>query len=267
MAVKNAILNYEQQFYLSGILLSGVTSINGSYGIEEQPINIVGKGHTYPTLSNALVGNFSLSKYYIGRDPLLDYVGDNPISGSVNFNNKSFGFNSGYLTSYSMDCSIGSIPRSNASFQVFGNIGSGINALGANVHPAIEIPNQGSIILNTTGYKNNRITNFKYNLSVGRSPIYKIGSPHPVQVDRKFPLTETASFEIEINDHEVIQLHEYLIKPRQQDISISLKNPINENLIETITMEKARLLKHSLTSDSDNLMTLSLSYTAYINKK
>ena len=267
MAIKNAVLNYEQQFYLSGILLSGVTDIQGSYSINEEPINIIGQGHTYPVLNDALVGDFSVGKYYIGREPLLDYVGDSPISGSVNFNNKSFGFNSGYLTEYSLECSIGSIPRAQASFRIFGNIGSGINASGDISHPNIQIPNQGSITMNTTGYENNRITNFNYSLSIGRSPVYKIGSPYPVQVDRKFPLTETASFSMEVNDHEIVQLHEYLIKPRQQELNISLLNPINRSLIETITLEKARLIRHQLSSDSDGVISLRLDYTAYINKK
>ncbi len=267
MAIKNAVVNYEQKFYLSGILLSGVTQINGSYSIQEQPINIIGKGHTYPALNGPLVGNFTLNKYYIGREPLLDYIGDNPISGSVNFNDKSFGFNSGYLTDYSLSASIGSIPKANATIVVYGNIGSGISAEGSNPHPQIQIPNQGSITLDTTGYENNRITSFTYNLSVGRSPVYKVGSPFPVQVDRKFPLIETASFAMDINDHEIVRLHEYLIKPKQQNLNFSFFNPINDSLIERITMENARLISHSLSSDSDDVMTVNLNYTSYISKK
>ena len=85
MANKNAVSNYEQQFYLSGILLSGVTSLDGGYSIDESPINIIGKGYTYPVRQNPLVGNFNISKYYIGKDPLLDYTGDSPISGSINY--------------------------------------------------------------------------------------------------------------------------------------------------------------------------------------
>ena len=51
----------------------------------------------YPVRQNALVGNFSVSKYYVGEDPFLNYTGNNAISGSINFYNesrehKSFGF-------------------------------------------------------------------------------------------------------------------------------------------------------------------------------
>ena len=198
---------------------------------------------------------------------MLNYIGDSPISGSVNFNNKSFGFTSGYLTEYTLSCAIGKIPQSNASIKVFGDIGSGINASGSVSHPPIQIPNQGSIILNSTGYQNNRITNFNYSLRINRNAVYKIGSPYPIQVDRMFPLVQEASFQMEVDDHEVVKLREYLIKPRQQDIKIILNNPINDTEIQTITLEKARLLSNSLKSTSEGLMSLDLSYKAYINKK
>lgn len=267
MATKNAILNYEQQFYLSGVPMSGVTSINGGYSIQENPINIIGKGYTYPVRSNALVGNFEISKYYIGQEPILNYTGDHPVSGSVNFDDKSFGFNSGFLTEYSISAGIGQIPEARASIVVYGDIGSGINASGSISHPPIQIPNQGSISLNASGYETNRIVSFSYTFRTDRSPIYKIGSPFPVQVDRKFPLLQEASFNLEVNDFEINRIQEYLISPRQQDLSIIFNNPINSNKIETFQIKNARLLNQSFSSTSDDLVSVNLNYIGYINKK
>ena len=274
MATKNAIAPYEQQFYLSGIQLSGVTDLNGGYSVSENPINIIGKGYKYPVRQGPLVGNFNISKYYIGQEPLLNYTGDNPISGSINYfnsvsdvSNQSFGFNSGYLTEYSVSASIGSIPKANASIAVYGDIGSGINASGNNSHPNIEIPNQGSISINTTGYQSNRVVNFSYTMRIDRDPIYKIGSPYPIQVDRKFPITKQANFALEVHDFEVNQIREYLIKPKQQDITLIFKNPINSATIETFEIKKARLLEQSITSSNNNMLSVSLSYMGYVNKK
>ncbi len=267
MATKNAVVNYEQQFYLSGIQLSGVTNVDGSYAIRENPINIIGKGYTFPLRSGPMEGNFSISKYYIGQENLLNYTGDNHISGSINFGDKSFGFATGYLTDYSISCSIGAIPTARASISVFGDLGSGISASGNNAHPAIQIPNQGSISLNASGYKTNRITNFSYTLRVDREPIYKIGSPYPVQVDRKFPLVQQASFSVEVDDFEITKMREYLIKPRQQDLTISFANPINDNNIDTFVLKDARLLSQGMQSSSDGITKVELNYAAYINKK
>jgi len=267
VATKNAVLNYEQQFYLSGALLSGVTSIGGGYSIQEEPINIIGKGHSMPVRQGPLVGNFDISRYYIGEDPLLFYTGDSPISGSINFNDKSFGFNSGYLSEYSMSAGIGQIPQANASLIVYGDIGSGIDGSGSNPHPIIQIPNQGSISLNASGYQSNRITNFSYTLRIDRSPVYEIGSPFPVQVDRKFPLVQESSFTLEVDDLEVSRMREYLIKPKQQKIEIKFKNPIDSSKIESFIIPKARLLSQEISSSSEDLLTVNLTYRGYINKK
>ena len=61
--------------------------------------------------------------------------------------------------------------------------------------------------------------------------------------------------------------HEYLIKPQQQEVRITLNNPIDNTLIQSISMPKARLLSNTVKSSSDGMMTLSLSYKGYINKK
>ena len=157
MATKNAITNYEHQFYLSGVQLSGVTSVGGSYSISESAINIIGKGYTFPERSGPMVGKFSISKYYIGQESLLNYTGDNPISGSINYDDKNFGFESGYLTDYSINCSVGGIPTATAGIEVYGDIGSGINSSGSNTQPDIQIPNQGSISLNASAHGNRKI--------------------------------------------------------------------------------------------------------------
>ena len=263
----NAILNYEQQFYLSGILLSGVTQINGGYSVSESPINIIGKGYCRPVRQGPLIGDFSISKYYIGQDPLLNYTGDSPISGSINYNGKSFGFKDGYLNEYSISAGIGQIPTSQASIAVFGDIGSGIDASGNRSHPVIQIPNQGSISINSNGYQTNRITSFDYNLRIERSPVYKIGSPFAVQVDRKFPIQQELSLSMEVSDFESRQLYEYIISPMQHDLVLGLKNPITRNDIQNFTIYNARLLSQSITSSSEDVMTVNLTYNGYINKK
>jgi hypothetical protein len=266
---KNAVLNYEQQFYLSGVQLSGVTSIDGGYSIQEEPINIIGQGYVFPVRQGPLVGEFSISRYFIGEDLFLNFTGDHPISGSINFNDtQRFGFVSGYLNQYSVSAGVGSIPTSNASITVYGDIGEGINAYGTNEHPIIQIPNQGSITVDCSGYQTNRVTQFSYTMRIDREALYKIGSPYPIQVDRKCPIYQEASFEIECNDFEVSRIREYLVKPKMQSsLNLSFKNPINENSVETFTINNARLLDQKLSTSSDDLITINLRYAGYINTK
>jgi hypothetical protein len=62
-------------------------------------------------------------------------------------------------------------------------------------------------------------------------------------------------------------MNEYLIKPSQQDIEISLSNPIDNSTIETFTIKNARLANQGLSSASEDLMSVNLQYIGYINKK
>ena len=43
--MKQAVLGYEQKFFINGTQISGVQNVAGSYAIEEKPINVLGWGH------------------------------------------------------------------------------------------------------------------------------------------------------------------------------------------------------------------------------
>lgn len=266
MAKSDSVLNYEQEFYLNGALLPGVTNIQGGYSIDESPINIIGRGFTYPVKQGPLVGNFNINKYYIGNDPLLNFIHAGTISGSINYGEQSFGFLSGYLSEYSLSAGIGTIPQVSASIVTYSDIGSGIKSTETNPEPSVQIPNQGSISINSAGYTNNLVTSFDYNLRINRNPIFVIGSNYPAQIDVEYPIAVQSNVSIEASELEVDNIREYLVKPKQHDLSISLKNPISKINIQTFTINDARLLSQSIESSSDDLLMINLSYQGYINK-
>ena len=266
MATKNAIANYDQQFYINGTKISGITSINGGYEIQQEPINIIGKGFAYPTRQGPLVGRFNINKYYIGKEVLLDYMDETAIKGSIHYGSKSFGFEDAYLMDYSMSAGIGQIPSASASISVYGDIGAGITAEGNTTHPPIEIVNQGSMSLNTDGYENNRVSNFSYTLRINRTPLYAIGKVFPVQVDRQFPILQELSISMEVFDYEIPSIEDYLIKPNQKTLNLIFRNPIDDNLIETFVIKQSRLLSHNISSDTNGVLKIDLSYNGYLNR-
>ena len=267
MATKNALFNYEQKFYINGILLSGVTDIDGSYSVSQEPINIIGKGYTYPVKQGSMIGNFNIKKYYIGDDPLLKYIDETPIKASINYGDKSIGFDQGFLTEYSFSAGIGQIPQAQASINVYGNLGAGISAEGSNPQPDVEIPNQGSILLNSKDYETNRVSRFDYTIRINRNPLYKIGSTEPVQVDIQYPLFQEVNLQMDLNDYELTKFKDFIKKPYQQDINIILNNPIDNSRIDTFTIKNARIVSHSFNSTSTDNTTLTVAYNGYINKE
>ena len=43
--MKNAILNYENYFFLNNSTISGILSVNGNYSINYSPIKTIGVGY------------------------------------------------------------------------------------------------------------------------------------------------------------------------------------------------------------------------------
>lgn len=265
MANKNSIENYEQKLYINEHEVLGVTDINGSYQINEDPIHIIGQGFTHQVKNGPMAGDFQLSKYYIGNDILLSYTGSESINGSIHYGDKSFGFEDGYLTEYSLSCAIGQIPTATASIKVYGDIGSGINASGSETIPEIQIANQGSIHINVNGFQTNRVSDFSYNVRVNRVPVYAIGSPFPVMVQHQFPIVQECSVTLEIFDYEIPSLRSFLKKPVSQELTITLDNPISNTNIDKFTLKHAKLLNQSLSSSVGNSMLVNLTYIDYIN--
>lgn len=73
--MKQAVLGYEKQFFINGTQISGVQSIEGSYAIQERPINVIGWGHVnhnFNDLQSVLVPeDFEENQEYIRNEAFV----------------------------------------------------------------------------------------------------------------------------------------------------------------------------------------------------
>ena len=312
-------LGYDQSFYINGTKVVGVQSVNGSYAISEQPINIVGYGHindsfnkicdhydekeppkSLAVINSPMQGSFSVESMLISEDFFISKTGDYPITGSLYYgsNNSFYGFSDGYITSHTVNCSIGQIPTTSTQLTVFGEAGGspdyliqeqdrgritqesayGIvdensylsdiphNATGNAEFPEIGIPNQGSIFIECAGADTDRVISFNHTVNVQHDAIYAVGKNKPVQVDVVWLITTQTNFTLEIDKYKYQKLREYLINPILHDISIKI-NDCFGNKIEHYDVEQARLLSESMSSSVEGRLTVDLSYSSYYNKR
>ncbi|MZH02242.1 MAG: hypothetical protein F3745_02230 [Nitrospinae bacterium] len=200
--MKQAVLGYEQKFFINGTQLSGVQSVNGSYAISEKPINIIGWGHvnsnfydqpfyldsdgfTAPeslnVLNAPLEGSFSINSALVSEDFFLNHTGDNPFTGSIHHGNQYFGFYNGYITSHSVSCSVGQIPSTSTSISVFGDIG------GSPDYFRVQDQDDDSFILQQDGFKiatEDSVAEQNYNASgVGSFPEIRIPNQGSIIVE------------------------------------------------------------------------------------
>jgi hypothetical protein len=226
--MKNAVAQYDEVAYINGIKLKGVSSVDGSYSHQFRPLNILGQGVVKNILGGIPEANFSITRN-LGFIDLLDPLsvnsitkfGNHQLRGSLEYGNKVFGFETGFLSSYSYSVSLGNFPTSNVNIKAYGDIGSGLyitstnenasqqgmpgtlNARGANsdsfdfpIYPA-------NIILNCRGATTNRVTSFSLSFNVPYHEVYAINAITPLQVTPKYPIEVLASFTLEADDYEL----------------------------------------------------------------
>ena len=295
-------LNYEETFAINNLQVSGVNSFRGSLTVPQASVNILGIGHTFPIVNAPPRGGVNFSRYFIGSDVFLSYTGDGEkMAGGLTYNSgaatyDTFSFENGYLNQHSISCALGRIPQTSTSVSVFGDIGGDVvyNLIGEEVevdsdvasdpllaevdvpvmieignttpHPAIQIPNQGSIEITCDGASSNRVTAFEYAIEVPRIPIYALGNKFPLEVHTQYPIRINSSFVLDVDDYSAFTLKEYLVRPKEKDISIVLKDSVTKDTIETYSIANARLISQEMSSNADTPLAINLRYEGYINK-
>jgi|TARA_R110000824_G_scaffold14858_5_gene62879 hypothetical protein len=276
--------NYEHQLYIGNTKLRGVERVDLSYKIPERPINILGHGHvghgyyggdinTKPyslsAISGPIEGAVNINGFLIAEDFLLHYTGDTYTTGCLSWSSDPvnyIGFENIYMTQHSVSCSINKLPKYSSTFQVYGDMGSGLNFRGLDSYPEVaSIVNQGGIHLNFKGSGTNRVTDFDYDVKVRRSPIYEIGSGRPVQVDINWPIEVVAQITLETDDYEMRRIDKAFIEPNVDFFEITLKDCDN-NYIQRYPMSGARLLDYNVSAGGDDLQRTRLTYISFINK-
>ena len=255
--------NYENKVFISGQELLGVENVNVSYSNSASIARFLGHsiGHTM-TASDAQK-QVSFSRYLIYNDPILSLTGSLPTSGSINYNGQAYGFNSGFLTEYSVNCAVGSIPSTNAALSVYGAMQSGINHSGSVAAPTIYIPNQGSISLTCDNSTTNRVVGFDYSVKINREPIYKIGSINPAQVITDSVLEFNASVQIDVDDAFLQNSTGFLSGRQNKTVTFTVKSKDNAQTLQQLTIPNASLVGETLASSADGGVKLTLNYIGH----
>ena len=247
--MKGATLNYENYFFLNNSTISGIISVDGGYSINYAPIKTIGVGYNKQVIAEVPVANFSINKYLLYNEPFLNFTGENlnrnaiGFQGSLNYNNKKFGFLSGYLNSFGLSCSVGQIPTTKSDIIVYGDVGPNYDASGDLKAPYISVPQVKDINLTCSGSSTNRITDFTYNINCTKRPIYILNQsgysysgptgpteprPNyiPYEVLLNLPIEIDASFTLEVDDYASKLLYSQLDNDTDASFSISINGTV-----------------------------------------
>ena len=301
--MKNAIVNYENTFYLNGVALNGIVSVDGGYNIDYKPINVLGKGFVRQEIASVPTANLSIERFLVNNDPVFDLTGDGSnylaksASGGLYYNGKYFSFTNGYLNSFGVSCSVGEVPKINSQFDIFGNIGPVSNPTGNATIGSAFVPQVKNIIITCKNSTTNRVKDFNIEFNCPNVPIYGLSSTNselPIEVQNVFPLEVTTSFSLDIDDYETKRVFDDLTSNGDTTFKIQVSGAILEDipledsdnndlttwdnqLLYAFTKQQksisvfnysgsnAKILSEQINSSADDLLSVKLSYKSYLN--
>jgi hypothetical protein len=258
------ISNYENKLFISGQEVIGVENVEFSYSQSSTVLKALGYSVGQTIVSGPPQQKVSISQNLIHSGGLINYTGENNISGSINYDGNNYGFQSGYLTEYLVNCAVGSIPKITSNIVVYDAMVTGTkNASGSIASPAIHIPNQGSISVTCDNTSTNRVVGFDYSIKIDRMPIYSIGSILPKEIVTMPVVEYSASVQIDVDDAFLSNSTGFLNSRQNKTVSFAIRSRDNSTLLQQLTIPKASLVSESLSSSADGGVKLTLNYIGH----
>jgi hypothetical protein len=256
-------LNYDCEFFVSGQRLSGIQAVDLGYANSATITKPLGYAGGTTTIGGPTQQTVSLTRYLIYDDPISTYTGNVNMSGSIEYGGISYGFQSGYLQNYSVNCAVGAVPQVNANFIVYDEMRSGYSASGNVAHPAIEVPSQGSISITSDWSTTNRVIGIDYSVTCNRKPYYTIGSETPVSVALLPPMEVTASVQIDVDEAFMSSGYSFLGDDKEGKTVILQIDGRDGTALATHAVPNASLVSERLSVASEGLLTLTQEYVGH----
>ena len=264
-------VNYETHFFISGDQattpdareLSGIDTLDIGYQYSAGVTNPLGYQNGVTTIGGPTSQTVSFSRYLIYNDPILSFTGDVPIEASFNYqNNTSYGFASGYLTSYSVNCAVGSVPKVSTNLVVYDEMRSGYNVSGTGATD-IYIPNQGSITATCDNTTTNRVIGFDYSLTSARKPYYTIGMEGPAEVKHIPPIQYSASVQLEVDSAFMESGYSFLGTGKNSRTVTFGINGRDGTSLQSLSVPNACLVSEQLNISAEGALRLTLNYMGH----
>ena len=176
------------------------------------------------------------------------------------------------------------MPEVSTDISVYGDLGRdlvsiselGVKGSASATDTTINPPNQGTITitcdeLNTTS---NRIVSLNHEISCQREAVYALpvsasdtNAKYPVQVDLVYPLEQTTSLSLEIDDYQTKNLYDYLTGVYTGNVNIDINGSSDDASLASFHLDNARLVSESFSSSVGGVATVNMTFKKYINKR
>ena len=265
MSISTQLMNAEQCFFLNGEKLSGLSNVSIGYS---NPLELS------PTLGNAGFGfmlngpteaTIEFNRFLIAADPVLNFTGDSSFSGAFNYGGRSYYFETGYLSSYSVSCGVGQTPEASSRISVFCGLKTGAAIQTEQVGEGVFIPSQRSISVSGMDFATNRVKQFNYSLEISRQPIYSIEGGRAAQsVNFILPVNVSATVEIDASNSNMRESYSFTEQSFDNGVNINIQDRTLTTTILDFPIPNAELISESLSSSADGQPSKTIQLAGYL---
>jgi hypothetical protein len=267
----NASPSYEQMFYMGGTGFSGIRNLSAGYSVGQKQVRVLGAGFIQEVIAEPLQGEFSMTRDMLYQDPILRMTGDGAVSGTLLHGveldgaEKVYGFNTGYLTSYTINCDVQDVPTIESSFAVFGQMGSGLREGELDYSGTAPLQNLGvvnheSVFLTFNGSGTNRAVSCSQTYNINRVPIYTLDQKTseiyyaPSEVLTEYPIEVSTSLTIEMDDYATANMIDNIRSGNYQTLGVEIIVGDREETIDGNVITPAETGNLCLNDNSGNCL-------------
>ena len=257
--------NFNQNLFINGSLVSGVTSLDLAFDTNIQPsLTIAGTGLNYMT-SQPIKGNLNIGLYAGKNDIFLNYTGASIFSGRIEYNNKYFNFYTGCLTEYSLSYRENEPLTSRASCILYGDVGSITGDYIYNPRSYdLPIYNFNYIDINLDNIQNNRTKNFNLSISCPRFEKYEIGNFLPSEVNLSYPIVINFDTTIEITNFIFNNIRDTILDKSVKNIDLIFRTLTGNEVAQVINLKNLIPVNEGFSLNQGDLSSIGLFYRTAI---
>lgn len=255
------VLPSDTKVFIEGQEILGLDGADLSYSNSVNKISMAGFLGSVQSHSSFPNQTLSLSRNLIGRDVILDYIDSGFVKGSINYNGNACGFLCGSVEQYSLNCAVGSVPRSSASITIYDQIATGsfVDSYGTIPTQPKLFPRQGDIVISCNGYESNRVVGFDYSIKTNKKPRFVIGSQYPVGITKVLGNDYTASVQIDVDDLFLKNSMNFLNGVSASQLTLLIKSS-DGTTIQSFSMPNAKVVGESLSVSANGGVKLNVTY-------
>ena len=265
-----AKLSHESKMYVGGFELPGIESFSFSSSHNASLVKPLGTTKGFTSVSGPMTKSMSITRSLLYRDPVLHRCTGygKTLAASIvdEYGQNYYGFKSGYLSSYSVNCAVGAVPRVTTNFNIADEIESGVNSgqgVGS-LQNRISIPTKNTLSVDCPDFNGIRIVGFDYSLNRKNKAFYTIGSTSVSKMETISPIEYKATVQVELDQSYGLDLNKFFDERQNKKLDFLIKGR-NNKIIQQMPIPNATLAGQNLSQSSNGLMKLNLNYNGHLD--